>query len=61
MDKKEKDQLKECLLYRWDSCFDKKDWARKVVNAELNARTALPWAEECELGEELVQYLLSKR
>ena len=67
MDEGYKDNLKQCCLHRWDDWIDKQDLARKVVNTELGARTLsselrnMPWEEECELIEELVLHLLSKR
>ena len=67
VDKEYKDNLMQCCFYRWDGWVDKQDMARKVVNAELGARTfsselnSLTREEECELTEELVLELLSKR
>ena len=67
MNEEYKENLKQCCLHRWDGTFDKQDFARRVVNAELAGKTLsaelnfLSWEEESNLIEELVLELLSKR
>ena len=67
MNEEYKENLKQCCLHRWDGTFDKQDFARRVVNAELGARSlsselnSLTWEEDHELIEELILELLSKR